>query len=1099
MDSLGRHVGQNIKNWGLECYRRNCVSIVYVDSEFVSAEVRGSRTYDVDLELADTSLIYSCSCPFFEDKFSVCKHIWATLLEMEQQGLLQGWVRDAPKDLIPAYLDPFEEPDQDYQPGPDAPSGAGRSDPLDRHGQGGRNGYDSAGGDWRHLLQKMSRRRRPVPARPICPPGSEILYILEFSGSVPSFDAAIRLNIRELKKNGGWKKAKLFAFTHDLLEWLPDPADKDLLYRLAGVQRETWYRSPYESTARFIPKARDLKALLPDISATGRFYFRDPETNEIIPVQWDGAAPWAFEIDVLPDRAGKQYKASGTFHRDGQRISVSLPDNISKEGIFILDNTVSFFEGPADWVALFRDEGSFLFSETEAGQWLEAMHALPSIPSIRLPEDLRITEIDVDPQPVLQISTRHRPWGAPDIMGDLFFRYRDRTVGASEPGTGFMLPGGRCRVLRHPGKEARAMETLENTGFKRWKDGRNGRSWTIVQTQLFTALEELVSSGWRVEADGRPFRTPGAFRMRLASGIDWFELHGDVEYEGTSVPIPRLLDAMKRHESSVVLDDGSYGMLPKDWIDRYGMLLEMGRAQKDHVRFGRNQAGLLDTLLEAEPHLCCDDAFARLRQTLRSFAGVDPADPPEGFRGALRQYQRIGLGWMHFLERFGFGGCLADDMGLGKTIQVLALLEERRRLRAGGSSPDPMPPSLVVMPKSLVFNWIAEAGRFTPGIRILDHTGGERIRGHEHFDEYDVVFTTYGTLRRDAPFFKEKTFDYIILDEAQAIKNAATESSKAARLLKGRHRLALSGTPIENRIEELWSLFEFLNPGMLGSVSAFRSRKGPQEKHGDGQWELLSKALRPFVLRRTKKQVAPDLPEKVEQTLYCRLEPNQRALYDELREHYRKSLLQRVEQVGMNNSKIYVLEALLRLRQAAIHPGLINPSRVRESSAKLDMLVPQLLEILEEGHKALVFSQFTSMLEILRARLREDNIGYEYLDGRTRDRSACVDRFQNDPEAKLFLISLKAGGLGLNLTAAEYVFLLDPWWNPAVEAQAVDRTHRIGQTRSVFAYRLIAKDTVEEKVLALQETKREIADAIITQDNSLIGGLSTDDLALLLS
>jgi len=454
---------------------------------------------------------------------------------------------------------------------------------------------------------------------------------------------------------------------------------------------------------------------------------------------------------------------------------------------------------------------------------------------------------------------------------------------------------------------------------------------------------------------------------------------------------------------------------------------------------------------------------------------------------------------MHFLQQFGFGGCLADDMGLGKTIQVLALLEERRHLRETSMPGDRPPPSLVVMPRSLVFNWLQEAERFTPRIRILDHTGGERIRSHEHFDDYDVIFTTYGTLRRDAPFFKEKTFDTIVLDEAQAIKNASTESSKAARLLKGRFRLALSGTPIENHIGELWSLFEFINPGMLGSASVFKNGKGPQAKPENGNRALLARALRPFILRRTKSQVAPDLPEKVEQTIYCRLEPSQRSLYDELRAHYRQALLQRVQDDGINKSKIYILEALLRLRQAAIHPGLIDRSRIEESSAKMDMLLPQLMEILDEGHKALVFSQFTSVLEILRSKLDRENIVYEYLDGRTKDRSVPVDRFQNDPETRLFLISLKAGGLGLNLTAAEYVFLLDPWWNPAVEAQAIDRTHRIGQTRSVFAYRIIAKDTVEEKVLALQATKREIADAIINQDNSMIRNLSSDDLALLLS
>ncbi|MBP1601391.1 MAG: rapA 2, partial [Acidobacteria bacterium] len=417
-----------------------------------------------------------------------------------------------------------------------------------------------------------------------------------------------------------------------------------------------------------------------------------------------------------------------------------------------------------------------------------------------------------------------------------------------------------------------------------------------------------------------------------------------------------------------------------------------------------------------------------------------------------------------FLREFGFGGCLADDMGLGKTVQVLALLEARRQAGVRDSTvTDPPRPSLAIVPKSLVFNWKQEAARFTPGIRVLDHTGSLRVRDGEHLETYDLVLTTYGTLLRDAHYLKDIEFDYVILDEAQSIKNAATASAKAVRLLRGRNRLALSGTPVENHLGE-----------------------------------LLSRALRPFILRRTKEQVASDLPPKQEQFLYCELEAPQRRLYNELRDYYRKSLVQRVESDGMGKSKLHVLEALLRLRQAACHPGLIDRNRTGEASAKLDLVLPQIEEVLEEGHKILVFSQFTSFLAIVRERLDRGGIVYEYLDGETRDRSRPVERFQNDPSCRLFLVSLKAGGLGLNLTAAEYVYLLDPWWNPAVERQAVDRTHRIGQTRPVFAYRVIARDTVEEKVLELQRTKQDLADAIIGADTSLIRDLSREDLDLLL-
>ncbi|MBV9746981.1 MAG: DEAD/DEAH box helicase, partial [Acidobacteriia bacterium] len=594
-------------------------------------------------------------------------------------------------------------------------------------------------------------------------------------------------------------------------------------------------------------------------------------------------------------------------------------------------------------------------------------------------------------------------------------------------------------------------------------------------------------------------------RMEVSSGIDWFELHGEVEYGETAAKLPELLAAVRRGENMVRLDDGTYGLLPEEWLARFGSVAGLGQASDGHLRFQRNQAGLLDALLAAQPEARCDETFARVRDQLRRFDGIHAADQPSGFSGQLRHYQREGLGWMDFLRAFGFGGCLADDMGVGKTAQVLALLEHRRAVRASGAdaaghgAEEPLPagPSLVVVPRSLVFNWKQEAARFTPQLRVLDHTGG--ARSTDAFADYDIVLTTYGTLRRDAVEFKDLEFDYIVLDEAQAIKNAGTESAKAVRLLRGRNRLALSGTPVENHLGELWSLFEFLNPGMLGAAGVFKLAGNGARNPGEETRHLLAHALRPFILRRTKEQVARELPAKTEQTIYCELEGPQRKLYNELRAHYRGTLLDTIDRKGMAKAQMQVLEALLRLRQAACHPGLLDAKRQKDSSDKLDLLMGRLEEVVSEGHKALVFSQFTSLLAIVRQQLNDAGITYEYLDGATRDRQQRVERFQADPACPVFLISLKAGGLGLNLTAAEYVFLLDPWWNPAVEAQAVDRAHRIGQRNQVFAYRLIARGTVEEKVLELQNSKRDLVAAIISEDNSPLRNLRREDLELLLS
>jgi SNF2 family DNA or RNA helicase len=622
-------------------------------------------------------------------------------------------------------------------------------------------------------------------------------------------------------------------------------------------------------------------------------------------------------------------------------------------------------------------------------------------------------------------------------------------------------------------------------------------------------VHALLASGWQVEAEGRLLRSPTRVTMSVTSGIDWFDLHASVEFEGETVPLTDVLAALRKGETTVMLGDGATGLLPEEWLARYAPIAAMGETtDDDRIRFTLPQTALLDALLAAqaaETAVAIDERFASARQALARFDRVSPADPSASFTGTLRPYQKDGLGWLEFLRGLGFGGCLADDMGLGKTVMVLAVLDAvHARPKASKGKPAapasaPPRPSLVVAPRSLVHNWIAEAARFTPGLRVRDVSHLSRNDDPELWNDVDVAIATYGTLRRDIAELKDREFEYVILDEAQAIKNAGTASAKAARLLGGRHRLALSGTPIENHLGELWSLIEFLNPGLLGRSTALAAAGGGRRTVDPETAGLLSRALRPFILRRTKAQVATDLPPRTEQTIACELEGRQRTLYNSLRAHYREALLGRIARVGMKKSKLQVLEALLRLRQAACHPALVDQTQSKGPSAKLDVLLPRLREVVAEGHKAIVFSQFTSFLSLVRERLDAEPLAYEYLDGQTRDRAARVDRFQTDAACGLFLVSLKAGGLGLNLTAAEYVFLLDPWWNPAVEAQAIDRAHRIGQTRHVMAYRLIAAGTVEEKVLELQASKRALADAILNADAGLIGQLGREDVELLLS
>jgi superfamily II DNA or RNA helicase len=707
---------------------------------------------------------------------------------------------------------------------------------------------------------------------------------------------------------------------------------------------------------------------------------------------------------------------------------------------------------------------------------------------------------------------------------------------------------GQRLVRRDPRAEREAMGLAASVGLR--QAGDRADLLLLPVKQMGPAVQRLLAAGWNVTADSQRVRFAGPPNLSVRSGIDWFELHGRVRFgegEGASeATLPEVLAAARRGESTVQLGDGTVGLLPEQWLQQHGMIAALGETHDDHLRFDKAQGVLLSGLAGEEGLAEVDEPFAQLRKRLHEFDAIDPIEPPDALEGELRPYQKQGLGWLEFLRRFELSGILADDMGLGKTVQVLATLAERRPAKTDASvvstseSADASKDtgessgggaSLIVAPKSVVFNWLDEAQKFVPHLRVGAYSGTERHGMLDRIDDYDVLVTSYGLLRRDAEALGKLDLDYAVLDEAQAIKNPTSQSAKAARSLKARHRLALTGTPIENHLGDLWSIFEFLNPGMLGASTRFQDllkaapdttdlQDAPPGQKSTGL-EDLGRALRPFILRRTKKQVLSDLPTKTEQTIVCQMEPAQRKIYDELRDYYRGSLMQSLDGAGVQStatlggSAFMVLEALLRLRQAACHPGLItgeaagvaaatrNGTAGAESgeypSAKLDELQLRLGDVLEEGSKALVFSQFTSMLAIVRKRLEKQGIKYVYLDGQTRNRKDVVQQFQEDPTVQVFLISLKAGGTGLNLTAAEYVFLLDPWWNPAVEAQAIDRAHRIGQTRPVFAYRMICEDTVEQRILQLQQQKRQLAEAVVGGDQSLLRQLTRDDLEQLLA
>jgi hypothetical protein len=1095
----------------------------------LEAIVSGTRDYFVSFECLDGILSAACECPHFSDDLTPCKHLWAALLAADSKGLLS---EVGPGCMLHFDFDDLDTASQilelDDQEVPAATVLETRPIGQGKRAAAAKKAPLPARPEWKKQLDAMqsstswSHTSDPSP----WPPKREIHYVVDVPRSYSN--VAMEIMVREPKKTGGWSKFKAHRIPLALIPTLPDPVDQEIMAALAGARDEHYYYGYGEAAGCRLQLPVHLSQLLfPKICLTGRCWLRLGTGTEFSPLWWDDGPPWEFRLRVTR-QAEQGYLVQGVLQRDEHRLTLRNVRLLDRGGLVFTDEWVGRLAAGRtfDWASQWRPQQDLWVSRDQGDAFVEELLHLQSLPPLDLPEELRLEEVAGQPSFHLRLRKPGRSnYYSNNLKAQVFFEYEGKQISCQHGADGLVLPGQRRFLRRDRSAEDRAMELLQQLGFRppTYGYGSEARAdLELAPKRLPRAVQTLVAAGWRVEAEGKLYRQPGRFQIEVRSGIDWFELHGAVDFGGVIVKLPALLAALKRGENIVVLGDGSMGMLPEEWLKRYGLFAGLGTEQQDHLQFRKSQAGLLDALLAAQPEGTCDAVFDQARRELKRFEGIQPVDAPEGFRGQLRAYQRDGLGWLHFLRQFGFGGCLADDMGLGKTVQVLALLESRRQLRnegadTGGSAvvpdsngrkgansenggkPAALRPSLVVVPRSLVFNWKQEAARFTPDLRILDHTGIDRYRDVSRFKDYDVILTTYGTLRRDAPLLKDAQFDYVILDESQAIKNAGTESAKAARLLQAGQRLALSGTPVENHLGELWSLFEFLNPGLLGSASVFRLTAPGSQNPDEETRRMLAQALRPFILRRTKGQVARELPEKLEQTLYCELEPVQRKLYDELKEHYRQSLLGRIESEGLKKVKIHVLEALLRLRQAACHPGLIDKSRAAEPSAKLDMLIPQVLEVLEEDHKVLVFSQFTSLLAIVRARLETEGVPYLYLDGSTRNRGELVDRFQNDPAVKLFLISLKAGGLGLNLTAAEYVFLLDPWWNPAVEAQAIDRTHRIGQTRQVFAYRIIARDTVEEKVLQLQQSKRDLAEAIISEDNSLIRDLGREELELLLS
>ena len=622
-----------------------------------------------------------------------------------------------------------------------------------------------------------------------------------------------------------------------------------------------------------------------------------------------------------------------------------------------------------------------------------------------------------------------------------------------------------------------------------------------------TELQPLLAQAGAVTVDviGRPadYREAGeSLQIGLSTAAvagesDWLDLRIAISIEGKKIPLPRLLAALTAGHDYLLLDNGAYIALDKPELVSLRALIEEARALNDDdgpPRISRYQSGLFEDLASMATVVRQAKEWKRQVAGLRALQNLDPIAVPSSLNAELRPYQQEGFEWLAAMYDSGLGGILADDMGLGKTVQTLALICHARERGSG-------PPFLVVAPASVLSNWVAEAQRFAPELRVAMLSDTLRRSGTDLSEvaaDADVIVTSYTLFRLDYDTYAGRAWSGLILDEAQYVKNRQAKTHHCARKLSTPFKLAITGTPMENNLMELWSLLAITAPGLFPDATSFADFYAkPIEKSGEAELlHLFRRRIKPLVKRRTKDLVAPELPAKQDQILDVELTPRHRKIYETRLQRERQKVLGLLD--DMQRNRFTILKSLTVLRQLALHPGLADPAHAALPSAKIDVLAEHLREVASGGHRALVFSQFTRLLGKIWDRLDAEGIDYCYLDGRTRDRPKAIQRFK-EGDAPVFLISLKAGGFGLNLTEADYCFLLDPWWNPAVEAQAVDRTHRIGQTRTVMVYRLIARDTIEDKVLALNARKAKLFSSVIDDGNAFGSALTAEDIRGLIS
>ena len=1036
---LGVRLPGRTRTKALELFRSGAVEVQDVQDAHVVCAVQGGEDYRVDLTFRPSATggrgrwLAACNCPAFT-KFGPCKHLYAAALEATSEGLLSGVAQDQRESRRAERGAAWRAKLEGLTPGSQAPR-----DPF-----------------------AFARGR-----------DAQVRYRLDLEDARKSGRLSLAFDLRRLRKNGEWGPwQRLELNGHADLAELPADA-RDAVRLVTGLvpgEPASDYAHDRPGLYRLEPARAEL--CLPRLAATGQLF---AELGDELhgPLEFDDGAPWNAAATWRDDPPALTLQ----LERAGETLDADQVLWIGPRAYGVARSRVFRVASHAPWRSLDRlvRDGALAADESDPEALREA--ALQAgLLTVASEGELQ--------RPIPALTAKRREDERFDLR--LTFEYPGASFDATAPPEAGWRDADGLPQRRHGEAEREALERLLSLGVEPAPPFElNERHAVVHARRLGAVLSALVAEGWTADLDGVRQRSAPELFLKLKRGGGGFDLSGALDYGGELVDLSAALDALARGATSLPLGDGSAGLL-SDVALRLQTLEALtekrgaGRAQQRELPEERVPLAALllaasGARVDTEPEI-----EARLER-LRGFRGAEPTDAPAGLQAQLRSYQREGLGWLASLDEFGLGGCLADDMGLGKTLQTLALI-----LRTRGEGP-----TLVVAPRTLMFHWLEEAARFAPELNAVAYHGEDREQQLESLPEADLVLTTYGVLRRDALPLSAVAFRRVVLDEAQAIKNPTSQTARAAKALRAERRLALTGTPIENHAGDLLSLVEFLEPELLaGGAMARLAELFSKDPRGIATHEL-RRAFGPLFLRRTKTQVLTELPPRSEQVLRVELGGEHRATYLALLAHQR-ALMEGAE-AGKGAA---LLEALLRLRQAACHPGLVDPSQASVTSAKLEVLVEQLAPLVSQGQKALVFSSFTGLLDLTAKRLEREGWRCLQLDGRTRDRAGAVRQFQAG-EADVFLLSLKAGGTGLNLTAASYVFLLDPWWNPAAERQAIDRAHRLGQQQPVSAYRLVASDTIEDQVLALAASKRELFDGLFGDDAPALGKLAYEELVQL--